>query len=116
MPFTDLHAARDELEAKIMYHTKKQAQDSDSDNEESDPYSLGNRETLSKLRGLGRKHHAPIIRIPQGPPGKVKQYEPTTTSRNTFEVFVEDKQQGDASINKLSDELKDDPDYQVKFL
>lgn len=124
MPLTDLHNARDELETKIMCHTRKHAHDSDTDMDEEETNSdfMGNRETLSKLRGLGRKHHAPVFRIPQGSPGKVKQFETLPNSQNTFEVFVEDNtiinnlNVGDPlEHNNLIDELKNDPDYQVIF-
>lgn len=135
-PVNELHTACDDLETKIMRYTMEHAQDSDSENEEYDeqnPNSQGDqRKTLAKLRSIGRKHHAPVFRIPQGPPGKVKkEQEPKCSSGNNFEVFVETSEfsavqvaettkdaefgKGFLGSGRVEDSLKEDPDYQANF-
>ena len=57
--------AIDELEAQVMRSTLQRIDDDDL------PSTIdASRDVLGKLRGIGRKHFAPIIRTPHGPPGK----------------------------------------------
>lgn len=128
MPLPLLHKALDELNALLEFRTSLKNIEEENE-EEKFNYDLMNvencRETLGKLRGLGRCHIAPIYRIAQGPPGKVLNSVQKSAQKSiSFNVFVDQSPaptvtqklilSGTPAVRKrLIDDLKDDPDYQV---
>lgn len=68
-PLPLLHSAKDELEAQIMHSTLNSSVDDAhfSEDSGSDICVRGNsRQMLGRLRELGRRHVAPVFRVPQG--------------------------------------------------
>jgi hypothetical protein len=69
-----------------------QSESEHADSHESEDFDESletSREILGKLRGIGRRHFAPILRVPHGPTGKLaatKKREDKILDR--FEVFT----------------------------
>uniref|UniRef100_A0A915E207 Uncharacterized protein n=1 Tax=Ditylenchus dipsaci TaxID=166011 RepID=A0A915E207_9BILA len=89
-PLPSLHSATDELEARVLRASVKASENADSDDDnEMDISDVGShRKMLGKLRGLGRKHNAPIFRLAQGGPGKISKVQ-TPAVQKSFDVFVD---------------------------
>jgi len=123
MPLQLIHLAIDEFEAQVMRST---LENSNTDDDLVDNPDV-TRETLGKLRGLGRKHFAPIVRTTHGSPGVVSK--PLTLKRkadDTFNVFIDDVTENSELIEKPEDETRkrmsriieefaNDSDYQALF-
>ncbi|KAL3098058.1 hypothetical protein niasHT_027603 [Heterodera trifolii] len=96
MPLDLLHRAVDELEASVMKVTRSGENSEETEADEMTAVSLEqSRETLGKLRGLGRRHFAPIIRTAQGPPGTLSTSKRNTSSKNAknnehFEILADE--------------------------
>lgn len=128
IPLPLLYKAIDELNVHI--DLQKSFKNSEEDEEFNfDLNSVENcRETLGKLRGLGKRHVAPIIRTTQGPPGKVRNSAQKSAQKSlSFDVFVDQSPAPTvtqkiivngtpAARQRLIDDFKDDPDYQVSLL
>uniref|UniRef100_A0A183CI45 BUB1 N-terminal domain-containing protein n=1 Tax=Globodera pallida TaxID=36090 RepID=A0A183CI45_GLOPA len=101
MPLDLLHGAVDELEASVMRVMRCG----------TDEISLAvseenSRETLGKLRGLGRRHFAPIIRAAQGPAGTLPSGSSKKTSSRVAKAKIGDPFEilADESADCISDE------------
>uniref|UniRef100_A0A1I8BAS9 BUB1 N-terminal domain-containing protein n=1 Tax=Meloidogyne hapla TaxID=6305 RepID=A0A1I8BAS9_MELHA len=129
VPLDLIHKASDEIESNIMSICKQNPEDS-LDNEDFDDTVESARATFSRLRGIGRLHFAPIIRLPQGPPGVLSVNKKSKTDR--FEIFSDDHKFDDQSSStmfktpiappkqfikksKISESLINDLDFQALF-
>lgn len=128
VPLPLLHQAIDDLNSQIDFQTALRNADEDEQNNFDLDVVENCRETLGKLRCLGRRHVAPVIRTTHGPPGKVLvSAQKSAQKTSTFDVFVDQSpapsvtQKIIASVTpavrrRFIDDLKDDPDYQVCFI
>nr|CAD2153793.1 unnamed protein product [Meloidogyne enterolobii] len=126
VPLDLVHKASDELESNIM-SICKQNPENPLDNEDFDDSVESARTTFSRLRGIGRLHFAPIIRLPQGPPGVLSVTKKSKTDR--FEIFSDDHTDQSPSLfktpiappkqvikkSKISESLINDLDFQALF-
>jgi hypothetical protein len=138
IPLDSLHQASDELESCVMRVTCQQ-QEEDQPGEEDEASFQNNlemsRETLGKLRGIGRKHFAPILRVPQGPPGTLSsssRSKPTKKDKSNldrFDIFSDEQKPCQAAASdfqtpicprvgkksRIALQLASDLDYQVRL-
>ncbi|KAF7631037.1 BUB1 N-terminal domain-containing protein [Meloidogyne graminicola] len=128
VPLDLIHKASDELESNIM-EMCKQIPEHTFDNEEFENSVESARVTFSRLRGIGRMHFAPIIRLPQEPPGVLSISKKSKTDR--FEIFTDDRKSSDqyssafktplapskyfVKRSKISESLINDLDFQALF-
>ena len=122
-PLDLLHRASDELESCVM-RTTCQADEAQYDEIEFTNNLEMTRETLGRLRGIGQRHFAPILRHPQGPPGKLLSKTPKANA-DKFEIFTEEPQSScndyktpmipriDKKRSRVAESLAEDLDYQV---
>lgn len=123
-PLTVLNQATDLLEARLLRDSLKIQNSSDMEDNGDDVLfsddDLPERQTFARLKGIGKSKVAPIIRVPNGPPGVLKSKK---QSENNFEIYV-DTTEVETEIPKdtpnfkeirLADELASDPDYQASL-
>lgn len=122
-PLDLLHQASDELESCVM-RTTCQTDEAQCYEPDFTTSLEMTRETLGRLRGIGQRHFAPIMRHPQGPPGKLLSKTPKMNT-DKFEIFTEEPQSScndfktpmipriDKKKSRVAELLSKDLDYQV---
>jgi hypothetical protein len=133
IPLDLLHQASDELESRVMRATcQQQLSFAEEELDEADLLEVA-REKLARLRGIGRHHFAPILRVPKEPAGILNKTctEKKPNNLDRFEIFSDDQQQCTTSQHclvfqtpigpprmkknsRIAEQLVDDLNYQVE--
>lgn len=121
LPLPSLHKAIDEFEARVLRDSLLKSDSDMEGNNNNDEVFFSDdedcpRQTFGRLRGIGSSQIAPVIRVPNGPPGVLKS---KNKSGKNFDIFIDSVSStediSEERYKSIADELANDPDYQVVF-